>query len=111
MRSECRVYSGPEASYRIFPPDLLRSEQHTLVFVYHDTVFNRLKAWFTTHQLKAHGSIAYQVIATPYIDHKGDGFRTTIKQVVSLNVGQATALVRLEKGYSRIKDVEWDEQS
>lgn len=111
MRSECRVYSGPEASYRIFPPDLLRSEQHTLVFVYNDTVFNRLKAWFTTHQLKAHGSITYQVLATPCIDYKGEGPGTSIMEVISLNVGQATALVRLEKGYSRIKDVEWGEQS
>ncbi|MCX6791983.1 MAG: hypothetical protein NT149_03015 [Candidatus Gottesmanbacteria bacterium] len=81
-----------------------------LVFVYSDTVFNRLKAWWTTHQLKEHGNIAYQVIATPCIDHRGDGLYTTIKQVVSLNVGRADVSVRLEKGYSRMKDIEWGEQ-
>lgn len=80
MRSECRVYFGPEASYRIFPPDLLRSEQHTLVFVYNDTVFNRLKSWFTTHQLKAHGSITYQVLATPALITEARGFIQQLKR-------------------------------
>ena len=111
MRSECRVYSDPDVSYKIFPPDLLRSEEHILVFVYNDTVFNRLKAWVTTHQMNAHGSIACQVNGTPGIDYRGDGLYTKIKEVISLNVGQADVSVRLEKGYSRIKDVELDEQS
>ena len=111
MRSECRVYSGPEVSYRIFPPALLRSEQHMLVFVYSDTLFNRLKAWWTTHQLKAHGSMVYQVNAKPCMDYRGEGLYTSIMEVVSLDIGQAQASVRLEKGYSRMKDTEWGEQS
>jgi hypothetical protein len=110
MQTECRVYSGPEASYRIFPPDLVHSEQDTLVFVYNDTLINRLKAWVTTRQLKAHGSMAYQVLATLGIDYRNSGFHAPIQEVISLNVGHANTSVRLEKGYSRIKDVELGDQ-
>lgn len=105
-RTECVVYSSFDKGFKIFPPGQLRSEKDALVFVYSDGLLDRLKSWWTQHQLASHGSKVYAVSATPHLGYINGSPHIPTMPVASVNVGFREASVRVVKGFSPITDME-----